>query len=199
MPDTKLIVGMAGGGADAYPMMRALLDALPLVLEQQRVALVLIAGPFMPAEQRHDLEARARSLPARIRVSVNDSLSYIDAPDLVVGMAGYNTTTEILRSGKPAILIPRVGPSAEQRMRATLFSERGWVDMIDPTRLEPATVAQALLARLAAPERPGVARPDVGGLSVAAELLSADLALPSAVSAPRARRAPRKALLPLAS
>src|SRR5262245_20458076 len=89
--NTKLIVAMAGGGADAYPMMRALLDALPAISARQRCFLALIAGPFMPAEQRRDLEARTRGLPARVSISVNDPLSYIDAADLVVAMCGYNT------------------------------------------------------------------------------------------------------------
>src|SRR5436853_17602 len=47
--DTRLIVAMAGGGADAYPMMRALLDALPAIRQRQRCILALICGPFMPA------------------------------------------------------------------------------------------------------------------------------------------------------
>ena len=196
-PDTKLVVAMAGGGADAYPMMRALLDALPLMLEQQRVVLVVIAGPFMPADQRHDLEARARGLPARVRLSVSDSLSYIEAADLVVGMAGYNTTTEILRSGKPAVLIPRSGPSAEQSMRAQLFSQRGWVDMLDPHRLDPATVAAGLIRRLDDGTRSHALAPDVSGLSVAAAELAAALPQPTVATATRQQR--RATLVPAAS
>src|SRR5947207_28501 len=47
---TKLVVAMAGGGADAYPMMRAVLDALPALQARERLALVMIVGPFMSSE-----------------------------------------------------------------------------------------------------------------------------------------------------
>lgn len=169
---TKLIVAMAGGGADAYPMMRALLDALPAISAQQKVYLAIIAGPFMPAEQRRDLEARTRGLPARVSLSVNDTLSYIEAADLTIAMAGYNTTMEILRSGKRAILIPRRGPSAEQRMRAQLFAERDWVEMIDPDDLDTErVVAQVCGALDRGPRMPELHRPDISGVTTSADVL----------------------------
>jgi predicted glycosyltransferase len=173
-PNTRLIVAMAGGGADGYPMMRMLLDALPAIQAEQPCILVLITGPFMPPELRRDLEARARGRPARVSMSVSDTLSYIDAADLVVAMAGYNTTMEILRSGRRAILIPRAGPSAEQRMRTQRFAARGWVEMIDPDDLHADTVARSVLKTL----RSGVPsveqdRPDLGGLACATDELLA--------------------------
>src|SRR6185503_1681738 len=126
--DVRLIVVMAGGGADAYPMMSTLIDALPKVLEDHSCVVVVITGPFMPPELIADLNRRAMQLPIQMMESVNDSLSYISAADLVIAMAGYNTSVEILRMKKPAILIPRAGPSAEQRTRARLFADKHWVD-----------------------------------------------------------------------
>jgi predicted glycosyltransferase len=169
---TKLIVAMAGGGADAYPMMRALLDAVPATLERQDALLMMITGPFMPANLRRHLQAQAQGLPVRVRMTVSDSLSYIDAADLVVSMAGYNTTMEILRSSKPAILIPRSGPSAEQRMRASLFAARGWVHMIDAEDLSPERVASDIAEVLA--QEPGAQaerRPAITGLDTAVQHL----------------------------
>lgn len=169
---TKLVVAMAGGGADAYPMMRALIEALPAINARQKVYLALIAGPFMPPEQRRDLEARTRGLPARVSISVNDTLSYIEAADLTIGMAGYNTTMEILRSGKRAILIPRRGPSAEQRMRTRLFTERGWVEMIDPDDLNHDNVVAAVCGALdRGPRMDAPTRPDINGVANAADTL----------------------------
>ncbi len=165
--DTKLIVGMAGGGADAYPMMSALLDAFPLVQEQQRSVLVLVTGPFLPKEEQASLQRRARRSPVRVLESVEDTLSYLSAADVVVTMAGYNTTAEIMRLKKPAILIPRPGPSAEQRTRARLFAARHWVDEVDPDVLTPARLAERILHLLAHPtEWPVINRPDLHGLTV---------------------------------
>jgi predicted glycosyltransferase len=135
---------MAGGGADAYPMMSTLIDALPRVLANQKCVLVVITGPFMPAELIAELTRRAAQLPIYMVESVTDSLSHIAAADLVISMAGYNTSVEILRMRKSAILIPRAGPSAEQRTRARLFADKHWVDMIDPDDLTPKKLAQRI-------------------------------------------------------
>jgi len=75
-PDgTRLIVGMAGGGADAYPIMRNLVDSMPTLQTRGRYVLVLITGPFMPADQLANLQKRARHAPVRIFPSVEDTLS----------------------------------------------------------------------------------------------------------------------------
>jgi predicted glycosyltransferase len=182
---TRLIVMMAGGGDDAYPMMSAVLDALPAIQARQPCVLVQIAGPFMAAERRRDLQARARGTAAHVLTSIDDTPSYIAAADLVVAMAGYNTTTEILRWGKRPVLIPRPGPSAEQRMRARLFAGRGWITMVDPTDLNTAAVAEAVCAGLQQNE--GATRqrkPDLRGRSTAADHLLALLPPPLAAHPP---------------
>lgn len=189
---TKLIVAMAGGGADAFPMMRAVLEAFPAVRAQQRSVLLVVTGPFMPVEQRRELERTARAMPgAHVVITVSDPLSYIEAADLVFAMAGYNTTMEILRSGRPAVLIPRAGPSAEQRTRSRLFAERGWVGMIDPDDLTAEAIAQAALERLSGRLPAPFARPDLDGLSTAVQHLVATL--PPALPALELGSAPARA------
>jgi len=170
----KLIVALAGGGADGYPLMSAVLGAMPAILADCPVIAVLITGPFMPADLQRRLQRQARSLPVRLRASVGEAHGYVEAADLVVAMAGYNTSVEILRSRKPAILIPRPGPSAEQRTRSQLFTARGWVRMIDPEELTPDRLATAALAALAGGRAPcGHDQPDLHGLPVAVDHLLA--------------------------
>jgi predicted glycosyltransferase len=167
---TRLIVVMAGGGADAYPMMSALIDALPKVLGDQACIVVVITGPFMPTDLIADLSRRAAQLPIHMMESVNDSLSYVSAADLVIAMAGYNTSVEILRMKKSAILIPRAGPSAEQRTRAKLFADKRWVDMIDPDELTPDNLAQHISNHLGSPiEGNAGHRPNLHGAAAAAK------------------------------
>ncbi len=161
----RLVVAMAGGGADAYPLMDALMDAFPRIRASHPCALAMITGPFMPDAKRRHLQARAEGQPVKVRKSVGNIPSYIAAADVVVGMAGYNTTAEILSIGTPAVLVPRPAPSAEQRMRARLFGERGWVHVVDPDDLSPETLANAVLDALSgAPASEG---PDLTGLEVA--------------------------------
>jgi predicted glycosyltransferase len=111
----------------------------------------MVTGPFMAEEQRKELRDRARECGVQVRTSIGDSLSHINAADLVVSMAGYNTMSEILRFRKRAIIVPRNGPSAEQRMRATIFQERGLVTMVDPLELTPARLAAEVIQSLNTP------------------------------------------------
>jgi predicted glycosyltransferase len=166
--DGHLVVAMAGGGADAYPLFDALLAAVPRIQASGRVHVVLVTGPFFPVRRRHELERRARDLPVDVLATVPDPMSYVASADLVVAMAGYNTTAEILSVGTSALLVPRFGPSAEQQLRARLFAERGWVDWLPPHDLSAETLGEAVLASLrrpwgATPERP----PDLRGRRVA--------------------------------
>jgi predicted glycosyltransferase len=109
--------------------------------------------------------------------AVTDATSYISAADLVIAMAGYNTSVEILRNKTPAILIPRAGPSAEQRTRAQLFSAKHWVDMIDPDALTPESLAECISTHLRQPSaiKPSTL-PNLSGAAMAARHTLAVLA-----------------------
>jgi predicted glycosyltransferase len=155
----RLVVAMAGGGADAYPLFDALLDGVRKIQAADDCRFVLITGPFLPTERRLELVARAQGLPVDVVASVADPVGYAAAADLVVAMAGYNTSAEILSVGTPAILVPRSGPSAEQQMRARLFAERGWVDWLRPQELSPETLAEAIGTALDGPRTTAPVRP----------------------------------------
>ena len=168
----RLLVAMAGGGADAYPLFDALLAAMPLVQASVPCHLVLITGPFLPAARRAELVARARGLPVDVVTSVPAPPRHAASADLVVAMAGYNTTVELLSVGTPALLVPRAGPSAEQQMRARLFAERGWVDWLPPHDLTADALAAAVVRALHRPRATASARPpDLTGRTVAGALL----------------------------
>ena len=170
---TKLILGMAGGGADGYKTMRSLLDAIPLLEASiSRFKLVLITGPFMPEEHRQELQARAVGLPVRVRRTVADPFSYVCAADVVVAMAGYNSTMEILRSGTPCIMVPRKGPSNEQKIRMRLFRSKGWVDTVDPSKLSGRKLAEAIRRALdRGKDKDSSTGPDLEGLPRAVDHL----------------------------
>jgi predicted glycosyltransferase len=171
-PDSRLVVAMAGGGADAYPLFDALLTAVPRIQQAGPCHLVLVTGPFLPAEQRGELVSRAHGLPVDVLISVSDPMSYAASADLVVAMAGYNTTAELLSVGTRTLLVPRRGPSAEQQMRARLFADRGWVDWLRPQDLGPDTLGSAVLTALREP-RPTmpVRPPDLAGRTVGTDWL----------------------------
>jgi predicted glycosyltransferase len=186
-----LIVAMAGGGADADGLFTTLLSAAPAIRAERPCEVVIVCGPFLPEGEHHKLKRLARRYGVRVIRKVSDSLSHLSAADLVIAMAGYNTTAEILTLDKPALLVPRSGPSAEQQMRAKLFADRGWVSWLPPQELTPEVLAEAAVTALTT-RRHRISAPDLRGRHVAAQHLltrmhaEADLEMePATVELPR--------------
>jgi predicted glycosyltransferase len=146
--EDRLIVVTGGGGVDAYPMMQTCMEALWLLGSHAGVEVIFISGSLMDNEQRERLREQAKGLKVRVLTHVEDSLSYLNAADLVVTMAGYNSLCEVLQLRKKALVVPRSGPSAEQQMRARLFAERGLADVIYPSELSPKKMAGKLMESL---------------------------------------------------
>jgi predicted glycosyltransferase len=167
-----LVAALSGGGWDAYELHRTFLEAMRLLRRDRDVAGVVVTGPFMDPQRRRTLRERAAGASVSVHGSVGDSLSRINAADVVVSMAGYNTLTEILRFGKRAIVVPRHGPSAEQRMRAAFFERRGLIRVLDPQDLDAQRLAAAIAAALdAAPPAGTLPDPGLGGVEQACAAL----------------------------
>ncbi len=106
-------------------MMQSCLQALRRLQGQHGLRVVIITGPFMSGEQRDELRDSVAGLPARVLWCVEDGPAWLAAADLVIAMAGYNTVMEAIRLQRRLIVVPRPGPSAEQRIRAQTLARRG--------------------------------------------------------------------------
>jgi predicted glycosyltransferase len=104
-----------------------------------------------------------------------------------VSMAGYNTVGEIMRTRKPALLVPRVRPSEEQLIRAQRLKQRGLQQMLHPADLRPATLRAELDTLLTRPPPP-LELADYTGAERAGDVL-ADLARPEPAAVQAAPRA----------
>ncbi len=170
--DPQLIVVTGGGGADAFPLERAFLEALPILHKAAPMRALILTGPYMPWAERAELTARAASHQVGV-VSVDDATAWFRRASAVVTMAGYNSLCEALKTKTRALVVPRRGPSAEQRIRARVFSERGLVVALEPDELTPDRLARDLLRLLAEGGIPNAATiPRMDGAHRAAELLS---------------------------
>ncbi|MCP5151183.1 MAG: response regulator [Ectothiorhodospiraceae bacterium] len=149
--DGPLVVVTAGGGHDAGPMMEATLGAVPAIVARTDATFVFVTGPLMPPFVRNALVRRAEGLPVRINTTEPDLPSLVGAADVVVTMAGYNTIVEALSQRTRVVVVPRSGPSAEQRMRATRLAASGHVHLVEPDDLAPEQVAERVIAALAGP------------------------------------------------
>ena len=150
------VVITAGGGHDAYPMMSASLEALRQFDADSRPEVLLITGPLMAADGRARLRQQAADLPVHVEDCVADAASPMVAADLVVTMGGYNTLMEAIRFGKQTLVVPRVGPSAEQQIRAALLDQMGLVRAVMPDEATPRRLAEQMALALREPRQPTV-------------------------------------------
>jgi predicted glycosyltransferase len=154
LPQGRYVFVSAGGGGDGQLLMRTYVQAVRMLGPGADFTTLMAIGVNAPAGLRRELETAARGLPVRIVPFVDDSRSHMAAADLVVCMAGYNTLSEVVSLKKKALVVPRSGPSAEQRTRARLFAQRGLIDVLDPADLTPERLAQRLLADLGRDDYP---------------------------------------------
>ncbi len=135
LPKRRYVFVSAGGGGDGQLLMRTYVQAVRILGSRVDFATLMAVGVNAPPE-------------------MDDSTSYIAAADLVVCMAGYNTLSEVLYLKKKALVVPRSGPSAEQRTRAGLFAQRRLIDVLDPADLSPEKLAQRLVEDLGRKDYP---------------------------------------------
>ena len=171
-PGERIIVATGGGGHDAFPMLDAALAALQRMDGEDGFRAVIISGPLMPDGDRQNLTDRASALRRTVVLPwTSDCMDYLWAADVSLVMAGYNSALEALSTSSRVVMLPRQGPSAEQRMRASLLSARGLVTTVEQRDATPVAVETAIRAALAkgprAPETKGVA----GGANAATHLI----------------------------
>jgi predicted glycosyltransferase len=153
-PGKKLVFVSAGGGADGAFLLRNYVRAVRFLGSRAHFNTLMAVGASSPTHLRQKLAAKAEKLPIEIVPFVSDSLSVIAAADLVVCMGGYNTLSEVLHLKKKALVVPRSGPSSEQRMRCSLFAGRGLIDTLSPEEVTPENLANRILTDLARDDFP---------------------------------------------
>jgi predicted glycosyltransferase len=122
-----VVLVTAGGGGDGFFLMDAYLRSLrrggPNPFHS-----VVVTGPLMPRELYARLQAAAGPRADVQLVSyTTDLMPSVRAASLIVSMAGYNTSVELLAARKNAIVVPRSAPREEQRLRAAMLSRLGLV------------------------------------------------------------------------
>jgi predicted glycosyltransferase len=150
-----LIVVSCGGGGDGYPLISTYIEAArPLAEEGIQSAVFL--GPDMPAAQRRDLKQRLLHNSDRFMTFDfrPDLVSFLMIASASVSMAGYNTVCELTALRTPALVVPRVYPRTEQKLRADAFAALGLLRVLRPEELRPDTLRTALRNLLKAPAQP---------------------------------------------
>ncbi|NJK37266.1 MAG: glycosyltransferase [Oscillatoriales cyanobacterium RM1_1_9] len=145
----KLVLVTPGGGGDGYCLVDTYLSALEKKSLHQAIKSLIVFGIEMPESEKQILAQKARQYPGVKTLDFTDDLmSYINASDLVVAMAGYNTITEILSLHKRAVVVPRCKPSREQSIRAERMGQKGWFQSISLSDLTIDRLSQSIMHEL---------------------------------------------------
>lgn len=189
--EKQLVVVTPGGGQDGFHILSTYLDTLALLPQSAPFHSVLVSGPEMPAVQKEYLQrVAARDARVDLLEFTNDSLSLMNAADLVISMSGYNTICELLSLRKRTIVVPRARPAQEQLIRAQRMQDRNLFPFIHPDELSPMRLKAALLESLrGGEEKPeafarALSRVEMGALPIigneVAQMLSAPENVPAA-------------------
>ena len=151
---------LVGGGQDGFELADAFVRAeLPPGVDG-----VVLTGPYMCGEVREGLRRAGRGRPEMSVLGfVPDADATITGAAAVVSMAGYNSVCELLAAGRPTLLVPRISPRLEQRIRADRLRRLDVVDVIEPDCATPERIGRWLACAVAGgPPRRGT--PDLDGL-----------------------------------
>jgi predicted glycosyltransferase len=166
--DCPLLVCTTGGGVDGGPLIAAFIEAARELRRELGGRWVALTGPLIADEEHERLALAADGGDgAEVIRSVDDLQGLLAAADGVVAMAGYNTACELLAARVPALIVPRGGPSMEQRLRAAQLERWGAARVLEPEHANAAAIAAGIRELLGAP-RPDPAPVELGGLARAA-------------------------------
>jgi predicted glycosyltransferase len=165
------VIACTGGGVDGGMLLESFIRALGICSSEFADQLV-VGGPLLSERELLRLRGLAGRSPFMVTRFALDLDQQIADSDLVVTMPGYNTTCEMLSGAAHAIVVPRSGPSQEQRLRAAWLESWQRAEVIQQQALTPEHLAQTIDRILLQPPPPS---PPVSmdGLARMGELLEA--------------------------
>jgi predicted glycosyltransferase len=145
-PSGRWVCVSAGGGLVGGPLLRAAVDAVPLVLDGLGLSTTIITGPFLPAVERIELEQAVAAHPGCTVVGfVADLAAEMAASAVSVSQCGYNTAMDVLSAGRPAVVVPyAAGREDEQLTRARRLEALGAVTVLEAGSLSASTLTDAI-------------------------------------------------------
>jgi predicted glycosyltransferase len=165
----RLLVS-AGGGMVGEGLLCVAADAATALQARTGLTTTLVAGPFLPDAARRHLWSRQGTV-LEVVDRVDDLCGEVAASAASLSQAGYNTTLDVVRAGRPAVVVPYAdGGEDEQTRRAARMAALGVLRAVPAAELTPTRLVDEVVAALAAP-RPSIAL-DLGGRQRSTEIVA---------------------------
>ncbi|QBR93374.1 alpha/beta fold hydrolase [Nocardioides euryhalodurans] len=143
-PQAPLCVVTVGGSGVGEPMLRRVLDAVPLVRRREPdLRFLVVAGP------RIDPRTLPRRRGASVRGFVPDLHQHLAAADVAVVQGGLTTTMELTAAGRPFVYVPlrhHFEQNIHVRHRLDRYEAGRCLDYADAA--DPDALAEVVLAEL---------------------------------------------------
>jgi predicted glycosyltransferase len=123
--ERPFVLASCGGGVDGSALLEVFIDAARQLSRDLGGSWLAVTGPLMAYEEHLRLVRLAERHGSSVLRVVPDLRAHAAIADCVVAMPGYNTVCDILTHRRPAVLVPRQGPSREQELRAARLQEWG--------------------------------------------------------------------------
>ncbi len=140
--DDRLVVVSIGGGNVGGELLSACCEAQRQLEGAARCHMQIFTGPYFAADAFAQLEHR---LPPRTTLSrfSHTFPAWLQAADLSISMAGYNTCMNIVQAGVPALVLP-FAENREQLLRARRLAKKAPISILSPTALAPQPLSAAI-------------------------------------------------------
>jgi predicted glycosyltransferase len=146
----RRVIVSAGGGLVGDALLRAAIEAHPLVAKSERLEMSVIAGPFLPEVSWRELRALAKgNKDLVLKRSVPNLCSELAEASASISQCGYNTAMDLLRSRVAALVVPFAqGRESEQMNRARRLENMGALRVLPEDELNPQRLADEIRALL---------------------------------------------------
>jgi predicted glycosyltransferase len=189
--EESLVFVTAGGGEDGYELFSASLAATSSLARRLPLKTLLVTGPELGPERTQEFSSAAQSSDhLQVIEFTDDLMSYMNAADIVLSMGGYNTICELLTLEKRSIVVPRVRPVEEQKIRAERLAGFRAFRTILPDELTPRILEDAIEEELQLAQSTGPlsTRVDLGALPRITAMLQKEVSSTVSVFEPTAIR-----------
>jgi ATP-binding cassette subfamily B protein len=149
--ERPLVIGTCGGGADGAKLVETFIEAAAELAPELGGTWLAVSGPLLAYDEHIRLARLGKQSGVAVSRIVPNLRAHIALADCVVAMPGYNTVCDLASYRRRAVLVPRAGPSHEQRIRSERLREWGFGELVPFPELESGRLAEAVERALAAP------------------------------------------------
>ncbi len=145
-PTDKLIIASIGGGNVGSELLYAAIEAFKILQNSTSAHLQLFCGPYCDEKVYKDLQ---NNIGHNITIDrfTNHFPQWLEAADLSISMAGYNTCMNLVKAGIPALVYP-FKQNREQRLRAERLGRKVPLTILEDIDLTPARLLKKMEEQL---------------------------------------------------